>query len=342
MRNLEISVVIPTHNRRALLEEMLLALGRQTYPPRRFEVVVVNDGGRDDTPEMLEGLETPYRLRHLYQESAGVASARNRGAGLARAPVLVFLDDDLLPQPQLLEEHAQFHGRDPQAVVLGRLLPAERGDKAAGRKGGWNIWEERVLAQHYRAMAEGRRPPAGRRLYSGNFSVRAPHFQSVGGFDVELPRGEDIQLGFRLERRGLRFYFSPRAGAVHRGYRSFKSWCNSAYLYGRTDVRLSTQQGFPVLPELFGWYYRQPGAARRTVDLLCDRPPWHRVAVWGLRASAGILTTLGAHSLAHLGYSGVYKLQYWQGVADELGGMESFHQAARRWRLAAPVEDPAH
>ena len=317
-----VSIVIPTHDRKDLLLEMLEWLGHQEFSPKDLEVIVVLDGCTDNTLAALKEAHTPYALCAAPQAQAGPSAARNNGARLAKGDVLVFMDDDLLPMPMFLERHIQFHRQDERALVLGRFLPERH-----ARKQGWHIWEEQIFAKHYRYMEAGKRPPAGRRLYSGNFSLRREQFLAAGGFDERLKRGEDVELGFRLEKAGLRFYFSPEAAAIHRGYRSFESWCNSAYLYGRTDVQLARERGHQqVLPEIRGWYRRLHPAMRRVVGATLGHATLHKQTLAGLRAAGGVLTTLHGHKAAHYTYSGIYKLQYWRGVADELGGREAFRE----------------
>ncbi len=327
MTEIELSVVVPTHNRRELLKELLLALADQSIAPGRFEVIVVVDGSRDGTMEMLDRLEVPYRLLAHYQEQSGVAVARNNGARMATGQVVVFLDDDVLPDRRLLEEHLASHTEVPGGVVLGRLAPS-----GTGQRGGWNVWEERIFVKHYRRLGQGLRTASGRRLYSGNFSCNREAFLHVGGFNEELRRGEDVELGFRLERSGVPFQFNDRAWAVHRGFRAFKSWCNSAYLYGRTDVGLATDRGHPqVLAEIFGWYHRKPAAIRWSVRLCTGRPVLRAVALGGTRAVAGTLSWLRLYRLSHPGYSIIFGLHYWQGVADQLGGREAFMAQVARF-----------
>src|SRR5689334_7590279 len=74
-----VSIVVPTYNRRAGLERLLLALAAQTLPAERFEVVVVDDGSDDGTAQLLATRATPYRLRAVNQANAGPAAARNVG-----------------------------------------------------------------------------------------------------------------------------------------------------------------------------------------------------------------------------------------------------------------------
>lgn len=338
MSDIQLSVVIPTFNRESLLKEMVQSLATQTFPTDCFEVLVVIDGGTDGTQAMLNSLDTPFPLRPIYQQNAGPSRARNHGAKMAKGDIVLFLDDDLLPEPQLFDAHMDHHSKDDNALVLGRFLPEE-----GKSKGGWNTWEEKVFENHYRKMESGKRPPAGRRLYSGNFSLHREVFLGHGGFDESLLRGEDVELGFRLEQAGVRFYFSPQASALHRGYRSYQSWCTSAYLYGRTDVQLALQRGHEqVIPEVMSWYFKQPTIARRVTEVALGRKRTHTVARLALRTAADIANRLGRPRISHVGYSGIYKLQYWQGVADELGGNTVFFRHVQEWNNARLSQTPAH
>lgn len=123
---MEISVVIPTHNQQERLRLVLCGLQQQTLAARRFEVVVVDDGGTDGTWEMLRELALD-NLRVLnLRPNQGRNQARNRGAQLARGELVVFLDGDALPAPDLLERYLDAYQRHgPWAILCGfqRSLP---------------------------------------------------------------------------------------------------------------------------------------------------------------------------------------------------------------------------
>src|SRR5579872_5917097 len=149
------SVVIPTYNRRASLKRVLVALGRQTAAPEDFEVVLVVDGCTDGTAEMCRRLlpKLPYTLRVIEQTNAGPAAARNRGVDEARALLIVFIDDDVVPDERLIASHLAAHSRDTEdsIVAIGPLLPPPD-----TRLNAWGAWEERSLCSHYAAMQAGR------------------------------------------------------------------------------------------------------------------------------------------------------------------------------------------
>lgn len=115
-----LSVLLCTRDRAAALRGTLESLCLQTLPRPAFEVVVVDDGSADATREVARAFESRLPLRYSHQRNAGIASARNHAAFLARGAVLLFLDEDVA-DPALLEAHLDAHRRFPETCfgVLG-------------------------------------------------------------------------------------------------------------------------------------------------------------------------------------------------------------------------------
>jgi len=99
-KNPAVSVIIPTYNRADFLCSAIQSVLDQTF--RDFELIVVDDGSRDNTREAVEGFTDP-RIRYVYQENKGISGARNTGIRNANATYIAFLDSDDLWLPQLLE-----------------------------------------------------------------------------------------------------------------------------------------------------------------------------------------------------------------------------------------------
>ncbi len=314
-----LSVVIPTRGRQELLRQVLQALARQTYPAHRFEVVVVVDGSEDGTTQMLNDLRLPYRLIPIWQKQSGPARARNVGVARASGEIVLFVDDDVIPAANFLEEHVRFHD-DEKAVVIGRVSP----DPGA-RRPGWSRWEEQMLDRHFKALAEGRRRVVGRHVYSGNFSVRKKHFVSVGGFDEAMRRAEDIDLGHRLEQLGLGFYFSPKADGIHCGHRSYDAWKKIPYQYGRLDVIMGRDKGYPdEMRRIFTTFHKRHLLVRLPVVACLDREGVSSAFLGLLRCITYCGDVAGLSRVTRYLYSEISNLLYWQGVSDELGGSKSF------------------
>ena len=119
MANIDVSVVIPTYNKKDFLEITLAALGHQTYPLDKYEVVIINDGSTDGTETLVSSLKLPYQINYTRQENQGYSSARNRGIENANGKTIIFIDDDCIPTPTFIESHMQNHQMEDRFVVLG-------------------------------------------------------------------------------------------------------------------------------------------------------------------------------------------------------------------------------
>ncbi|MEA2293215.1 MAG: hypothetical protein QOE86_854, partial [Solirubrobacteraceae bacterium] len=145
-----VSVALATHQRRESVVETLRGLAQQTLAPERFEVVVVVDGSTDGTAAAVRELALPFGLRVHEQANRGLAATRNAGAALAAHPLVVFLDDDIRPDPDWLAAHAARHAETGDRVVLGIYPP-----RLPGPGSDW--WTQAVAAwwaDHFRRKLE--------------------------------------------------------------------------------------------------------------------------------------------------------------------------------------------
>ena len=320
----DLTVVMPTHNRRQMLRETLDALARQTYPADRFEIVIMCDGDSDGTYEMLRELAMPFRLRPFAQPQSGPATARNNGVARATAPVVLFLDDDIIALPELLAEHIRLHQDRPNRVVVGRLLP-DPDVKLAG----WTAWEQHIFDNRYRALEQMEMPVDGRKFYSGNVSVDRAAFLAVGGFNAAYKRAEDIELGYRLQKAGAQFFFNGRAAGIHRGVHSFEAWSRTQYNYGRYDVQLAQVEGHKELMPIASWFRQRNALNRLLGRIAVGRPGLRRPLLAFAHATARAADRADLQRISRWSYSAMANLCYWQGVADQLGGAERLWQMVR-------------
>ena len=195
----KVSVIIPTHNRARFLGAAISSVLNQTYAD--FELVVVDDGSRDETVEVV-GKFHDDRLRLIrHPEPRGGAAARNTGIRNSTGPYVAFLDDDDEWYPNKLELQVDLMDRSPPTtgVVYGgfeqfesqtgriveRRMPSQRG----------NLWEALLKAN----------PVSGTSLVM----VRRPCLEAVGGFDEELTSFQDFDLWLRLAAN-CEFDFVPQ------------------------------------------------------------------------------------------------------------------------------------
>lgn len=211
--NPEFSVVIPTYERPDTLFKVLDALGRQEGPPE-FETVVVDDGSRDETPAQLARYRSSYPFRFVSQENRGPAAARNRGIEEARGRIVLFLGDDTVPERKLLAVHAGAHAGAAGALVavLGyttwprdrRVTPFLHHINEYGLQFGYGLIENRESVPF-------------NFFYTSNISLPRALLCEAGLFDTTFPHAawEDIEMAYRLMRRGMKILYRPEAVARH-------------------------------------------------------------------------------------------------------------------------------
>jgi glycosyltransferase involved in cell wall biosynthesis len=153
----DVSVVLPTYNRQAQLKQVLIGLEKQSYPFADFEVIVISDGSTDGTNEYLQAFakKTLLNVKVIVQQNQGPAAARNHGIHRAQGQMVLFIDDDVVPVPGLIEAHMATHRQYAQdVVVMGPMLtPAEFKMKP------WVRWEQAMLDKQMPAAFTRGTPP---------------------------------------------------------------------------------------------------------------------------------------------------------------------------------------
>ena len=211
----QLSVVIPTYRRPELLRRCLDALIAQDLAADRFEIVVVDDGSGDATSDVLAAASGAVNA--LTQPvNAGPAAARNRGIDAASGDLVLFLDDDVVAAPNLLSTHLALHeaAGDPTLGILGRVdwhasiepTPFMRWLDRSGLQFAYDTW-----------LREGPVDPPYAAFYTANLSIPRDLLVAEGGFDERFPYAafEDMELAFRLTKRGFRMDYRPQAQAFH-------------------------------------------------------------------------------------------------------------------------------
>lgn len=217
-----LSIVLPTLGNHEVLGRVLDGFQRQDAPPGSFELIVVADRDEPDPGAVGRAVEgRPYPAGLLRGDVPGVSANRNTGWRAARAPLVLFIDNDTIPARSLVSEHLDSHRRWPaveEAVVgLVRWAP---GVKVSP----FMKWLEYGLQFQY-ASIRGQ-DASWAHLYSANASIKRSLLERVGGYDERrLPYGyEDIDWGYRAHRHGLRVKFNPRAVVEHHRTMTVADW----------------------------------------------------------------------------------------------------------------------
>lgn len=198
-----ISVVIPTFNRARLLDRTLTSLAAQEGLSAPVEVIVVDDGSTDDTPDVVAQYPGAVSLR---QDNAGPAAARNRGWSVATGRVVVFTDDDTVPDRRWLADVAEAFTADPGLHAAGGTVRPLR----------LSFLTRFVQAEQHASHGVGA-DGAIKYLVTANCAYRRDVLTALGGFDESFPAasGEDADLTARARAAGYRLRLLDAAVVLH-------------------------------------------------------------------------------------------------------------------------------
>ncbi len=256
---MKLTVVMPTYNRSDLLGRALKALLDQTVPADDYEIVVVDDGSTDHTPEVAaESVEAGGgRIRYFRQDNRGPAAARNLGTREAKGEIILFTGDDCIATRTLVAEHLRVHEEEGDLGVLGHIA-----------------WHPELEITPFMAFLEEgvqfgfkhiRNPDdiGPWCFYTANCSVRKHRIEEAGWFDEDFKYAayEDIELAYRMEKRGLRIVYRPQALTYHHHQTTLKQYLGRQRLAGRSAVLFA--QKHPEMKEGLGIHH---GALERRCE----------------------------------------------------------------------------
>jgi len=231
--NLYASVIIPAYNAEDVLPRCLRALEHQTLPQDQYEVIVIDDGSTDRTAELAkEGGARLLKLNHV-----GPAAARNAGAELARADIIVFTDADCEPTPDFLE----------------RILEPFDAPVVSGVRGVYRTQQQSLTARFIQLEYEERYQRIAKveaaqgtvdALDTSYAAYRKSVFLDAGGFDTRYLHAavEDHELSYRLAHEGHVFRFAPEAAVYHWHVDSIAKYARRKFRIGYWKAFLTKQQ----------------------------------------------------------------------------------------------------
>lgn len=232
-----ISVVIPTYNRKALLEKTLLSLSKQTLDKIQFEVIVVDDGSSDGTDLLVDSFKSEFAIQYLFQEDLGfrVARARNIGINVAKFPVILFIDSGVIISSHLLQKHLELHYNEPKLVVIGLSHGVNEYDMEHAEelediikhntlddaflklKQLPHLWDCRTTFLESTQYQLTKTTIPWILFWTSHISVSSSEVKALGGFDEWFQSwgGEDVELGLRLHQAGCVYKVFPGVESIH-------------------------------------------------------------------------------------------------------------------------------
>jgi GT2 family glycosyltransferase/exo-beta-1,3-glucanase (GH17 family) len=255
-----ISVVVCTYNGSRTIRDCMEGLQRLEYP--NFEVIVVNDGSKDNTLEIIKD----YGFRIITTENKGLSSARNTGMNAAKGEIVAYIDDDAIPDPHWLTYLAATFLTTNHVGVGGPNLPPPGdgpiADCVANSPGGpIHVLLTDTEAEH---------------IPGCNMAFRREALQAIGGFDTQFRiAGDDVDVCWRLQQRGWTLGFSPAAMVWHHRRNSVKAYWKQQLNYGKAEADLEKKW-----PEKYNAAGHVPWAGRLYVKGADQFLSWFRGRVY--------------------------------------------------------------
>lgn len=205
---MKVSVVIPAYNAESTIGQAVEQSFAQAREPLEIEVIVVDDGSKDDTAKVAESAGATV----IRQENAGPAAARNRGWESATGQVICFTDSDCIPVADWLENLLDGFNESQVGAVAGSYEIANNNSWLAR-------WVHREIVERHRKM------PGFIRAF-GSYNLAIPRYvlRATGGFNPTYRQasGEDNDFSYRIIKEGWRIAFRPQAKVAH--YHPEKVW----------------------------------------------------------------------------------------------------------------------
>lgn len=252
---MDISVVVPTYNRRTIVSRALDTLFAQKFSPERFEVIVVVDGSTDGTAEELSKLKPECKFRVIEQENRGLAGARNTGFRVAQSDLVLFLDDDMLCDPGLLEAHLVAHRESRECVVFGALFLSSDSTMTLASE----CFGREIGAFHLRHRRDAAAPWSLTDCVFSNSSLPKKMLQQAGGFDEQFRMREDLELGLRLRARGVCMRYAPEAIAWQYYDKTVADLLSDAEGFAVADLNLARKHPHELIEGHLQWIENQKG-----------------------------------------------------------------------------------
>lgn len=218
---MQLSVVVCTYNNHASLRDTLHSFQRLRVPAGvEVELCVVDNNSSDATAQAYEACVAgmAFPCRYVFESAQGLSNARNRGLAEARGEYIIFTDDDVLVEPDWLEQYARSLLSLGADAAYGRVVPQWRGPAP------WFFMPE--LRATYALLDYGPKSffvdQDWQEFFGANFAVRRRLLQELGGFDARLGRtkgsffvGEERQVFLRLRERGATIHYDAANTVQH-------------------------------------------------------------------------------------------------------------------------------
>lgn len=235
-----ISIIIPTYNSSSTLGQTIEACLGQDYPKDKREIIVVDDGSKDNTRMVAE--RSP--VRYIYQQRKGPAAARNNGWRKSKGEALCFIDADCIPYKDWVTRLVQHYDKNGVGAVAGSY--AIEGSKYLLDK-----FVHYEIKYRHSVM-----PEFTNSFGTYNVLVKRSVLDEVSGFDPLYWRasGEDSDLSYRIIKRGYKIYFEKTALVGHSNILRFWKYIIIQFRHGYWRMKLYKKNSSMIARDQYGYW----------------------------------------------------------------------------------------
>ena len=240
------SIIIPTFNRKKILEKCLNAILEQKFDLTLCEIIVIDDGSDDDTVELIRDFiySFPTLIKYFRQNHKGPATARNKGIKNSRGEVVLFTGDDIIWDEMLLKEHYSWHKRYPE-INIG-VLGLVKWDNEIEITPFMKWLDESGLQFHFGLISDKTDVDPRQFCYTPNLSIKREFFIKTKEYfdeDFEYAAFEDIELGYRLKKKNFILKFNKKALSYHHHNTTLRSFCKRMKKIGESTIIFASKTG---------------------------------------------------------------------------------------------------
>lgn len=199
-----VSVMVCSYNRAPLLKRALRSLTQQNCSLQQFEVIVVDDGSRDDTAKIcnMMRLQLPNLKYVCTGTNIGLARARNLGIEVSTGRHVLFMDDDCIAAENWIERLSVALDREP--IAAGAVASTDS-----------NYFKLCHNIAQFHAFMPGRKAGYSAFLAGGNMAFRRSVLEELNGFQTNMKYAEDLEIVLRARLKGYRALLVPDAVVTH-------------------------------------------------------------------------------------------------------------------------------
>lgn len=243
----KVSIIVPVYNGASTIAACIESLLAQDYPAHAYDIIVVENGSTDSTPEIV----AQYPVRLFHHTIRGPAAARNFGIARSTADIIAFTDADCIAHPRWIAELVKPY-QDP---VVGGAGGAILAYDHPGRNFVEMFSETNAPLVNFVKGAVEFLP----RLYTANASYRKHILDEIGGFNPHIITGQDVDIAWRVQlQTGTQLHYAPEAIIYHHHRATKRGLARQYRRYGFGEIMLDTMYGkYPGYPRSRGTQLRR-------------------------------------------------------------------------------------